>query len=105
MRWKISSRDAGRFKVRLLLDTAILIYAVEAPERLRKRVAAALENPGNVLELSAISITEISSKASLGKMKLTAAMSRHTVDELDFRLPAGARDQMLVLFQIPAPRR
>src|SRR5260370_42208662 len=81
MRWKISSRDAGRFKVRLLLDTAILIYAVEAPERLSKRAAAALENPGNVLELSAISITEIAIKASLGKLKLTAAMARQAVQD------------------------
>jgi PIN domain nuclease of toxin-antitoxin system len=31
--------------MRLLLDTAILIYAVEAPERLSKRAIAALETP------------------------------------------------------------
>ncbi len=83
MRWKISSRGVGRFNVRLLLDTAILIYAVEAPERLSKRAAATLENPGNVLELSAISITEIAIKTSLGKLRVTAAMARQAVQDLD----------------------
>ena len=45
--------------MRLLLDTAVLIYAVESPERLRRRVVATLENPENILALSAISLTEI----------------------------------------------
>ncbi len=34
--------------MRLLLDTVILIYAVESPERLSKRAIAALENPENI---------------------------------------------------------
>jgi len=50
-------------EVRLLLDTVILIYAVESPERLSKRATAALANTENVLELSAISIFEIAIKA------------------------------------------
>ena len=68
--------------MRLLLDTAILIYAVEAPERLSKRAAAALEDGENVLELSAISITEIAIKASLGKLRVTAAMARQALQDL-----------------------
>jgi len=43
--------------VRLLLDTAILIYAVESPERLSKRAISALENKENILELSAVSLS------------------------------------------------
>ena len=101
MRWKISSWDAGRFKVRLLLDTAILIYAVEAPERLSKRAAAALENPGNVLELSAISITEIAIKTSLGKLGVTAAMARQAVQDLNIRLLPYTGEHALRLFELP----
>ena len=101
MRWKISSRGAGRFKVRLLLDTAILIYAVEAPERLSKRAAAALENTGNVLELSAISITEIAIKTSLGKLKVTAAMARQAVQDLDIRILPYTGEHALRLFELP----
>ena len=94
-------RGAGRLKVRLLLDTAILIHAVEAPERLSKRAAAALENPGNVLELSAISITEIAIKASLGKLRVTAAMARQAVQDLDIRILPYTGEHALRLFELP----
>ena len=92
-------RGAG--EVRLLLDTAILIYAVESPERLSKRAAAALENPENVLELSAISITEIAIKASLGKLKITAASARQAVQDLDIRILPYTADHALRLFDLP----
>src|ERR1700687_4023964 len=101
MRWKISLRGVGRFKVRLLLDTAILVYAVEAPQRLSKRAAAALENPGNVLELSAISITEIAIKASLGKLRVTAALAREAVQDLDIRILPYTGEHALRLFELP----
>ena len=99
MRWKSSSRGAG--SVRLLLDTAILIYAVEAPERLSKRAAVALQNPANVLELSAISITEIAIKASLGKLRVTAAMVRQAVQDLDIRILPYTGEHALRLFELP----
>ncbi len=104
MRWKISSRGVGRFNVRLLLDTAILIYAVESPERLSKRAAATLENSGNVLELSAISITEIAIKTSLGKLKVTAAIARQAaqdLDILDIRILPYTGEHALRLFELP----
>src|ERR1700674_4231882 len=101
MRWKTSSRGADRSKVRLLLDTAILIYAVEAPERLSKRAAAALQNPENVLELSSISITEIAIKASLGKLRVTAAMARAAVQDLDIRILPYTGEHALRLFDLP----
>jgi len=99
MRWKISSGGAGN--VRLLLDTAILIYAVEAPERLSKRATAALKDSENVLELSAISITEIAIKASLGKLKVTAAMTRRAVQDLDIRILPYTGEHALRLFELP----
>ncbi len=92
-------RGAG--EVRLLLDTAILIYAVESPERLSKRATAVLENSENVLELSAISITEIAIKASLGKLKLTAAIARQAVQDLDIRILPYTADHALRLFDLP----
>jgi len=99
MRWKISSGGAGN--VRLLLDTAILIYAVEAPERLSKRATAALKDSENVLELSAISITEIAIKASLGKLKVTAAMTRQAVQDLDIRILPYTGEHALRLSELP----
>ena len=49
--------------MRLLLDTAVLIYAVESPERLSKRAVTALKNQENVLEISPVSLAEIAIKS------------------------------------------
>ena len=86
--------------MRLLLDTATLIYAVEAPEKLSKRASAALRNPGNVLELSTISITEIAIKQSLGKLKVTAAIVRQAVQDLDIRILPYTGEHAFRLFEL-----
>jgi PIN domain nuclease of toxin-antitoxin system len=52
--------------VRLLLDTVALIFAVESPERLTKRATSILQNTENILELSAISLSEIAVNAARG---------------------------------------
>jgi PIN domain nuclease of toxin-antitoxin system len=87
--------------VRLLLDTATLIYAVEAPAQLSKRASAALRNPGNVLELSAVSITEIAIKSSLGKLNVTAAILRQAFQDLDTRILPYTGDHAFRLFELP----
>ncbi|MGO9862799.1 MAG: type II toxin-antitoxin system VapC family toxin [Terriglobales bacterium] len=89
--------------MRLLLDTAALIYAVEAPERLSRRATSVLKDPGNVLELSAVSITEIAIKASLGKLKLTGAMVRQAVQDLDIRILPYTGEHAMRLFELPLP--
>jgi PIN domain nuclease of toxin-antitoxin system len=87
--------------VRLLLDTAILIYAVESPELLTKRAATALENPGNILELSAVSLSEIAIKAALGKLRLSAAMARQAVEDLGIRILPYTAEHAFRLFELP----
>ena len=87
--------------MRLLLDTAALIFAVEAPERLSKRASAALRNPGNVLELSAVSITEIAIKESLGKLKVTGAIVRQAMLDLDIRILPYSGEHAFWLFELP----
>jgi PIN domain nuclease of toxin-antitoxin system len=87
--------------VRLLLDTAVLIYAVESPERLSKRATSALKNPANVLELSAVSLAEIAIKAALGKLRLSAAIARQAVQDLDLRILPYTADHAFNLFDLP----
>ena len=87
--------------MRILIDTAVLIYAVEAPERLSKKVAAVLQNPENVLELSAVSLVEIAIKTSLGKLELSAAMARQAVEDLDIRVLPLTAEHALHLFELP----
>jgi len=87
--------------VRLLLDTAVLIYAVESPERLSKRAAAALRNPENILELSAISLAELAIKASIGKLAISDAVARQAVEDLDIRVLPYTAEHALRLYDLP----
>jgi PIN domain nuclease of toxin-antitoxin system len=87
--------------VRLLLDTAALIFAVEAPEKLSQRAAGVLKDPRNLLELSAICLTEIAIKASLGKLKITAAIARQALQDLDIRILSYTGEHALRLFELP----
>ncbi len=87
--------------MRLLLDTAILIYAVESPELLTKRATAALENSENTLELSAVSLSEIAIKAALGKLWLSAAVARQAVEDLGIRILPCTAEHAFHLFDLP----
>lgn len=91
--------------MRILLDTAVLIYAVNAPERLSKRASAALRNPRNILELSTISLAEIAIKAGLGKLTLSADTVRLAVSDLDVRILPYTADHAFQLFQLPSHHR
>jgi PIN domain nuclease of toxin-antitoxin system len=87
--------------VRLLLDTAILIFAVESPQRLSKRATRVLENPENVLELSAVSLSEIAIKTALGKLRISGAVARQAVDDMDIRILPYTADHAFQLFDLP----
>ncbi|HKM90099.1 MAG TPA: type II toxin-antitoxin system VapC family toxin [Candidatus Acidoferrales bacterium] len=87
--------------MRLLLDTAALILAVESPQRLTKRGAAILESPENILELSAVSLSEIAIKAALGKLRLTAVTTRQALEDLDIRVLPYTTEHAFRLFEVP----
>ena len=87
--------------MRLLLDTAVLIYAVESPERLSKRSTAALRNPGNILELSSVSLAEIAIKAAIGKLAISEAVARQAIEDLDIRVLPYTAEHALRLFGLP----
>jgi PIN domain nuclease of toxin-antitoxin system len=91
----------GAIEVRLLLDTAVLILAVESPERLSKRGTAALKKQENILELSAVSLSEIAIKTARGKLRLSAAATRQALEDLDVRILAYTADHAFHLFELP----
>jgi PIN domain nuclease of toxin-antitoxin system len=91
--------------VRLLLDTAVLIFAVEAPDRLSKRAIAALSNPDNVRELSAVSLTEIAVKTTLGKLTFSAEIAQQALEDMDVRILAFGSDHAFRLFTMPVHHR
>lgn len=51
-----------------LLDTHVLLWALDAPERLPQGIATQIESPESKVYFSAASIWEISIKAALGKI-------------------------------------
>lgn len=91
--------------MRLLLDTAVLIFAVDAPDRLSRRAAAALKNPDNIRELSSISLVEIAVKSSLGKLSISAPIVRQALDDLQVRVLPFTSDHAFRLFELPVHHR
>lgn len=87
--------------MRLLLDTAVLIYAVESPERLSKRSTSIIRNPSNILELSSISLAEIAIKAAIGKLMISDAVVKQAIEELDIRVLPYTAEHALRLFALP----
>jgi PIN domain nuclease of toxin-antitoxin system len=87
--------------VRLLLDTAILIWAAESPEQLTRRATAAIRNPENVLEVSAFSLSEIAIKAARGKLQLTVDGVQQALRDLDIRILPYTGEHAFRLFELP----
>jgi PIN domain nuclease of toxin-antitoxin system len=58
--------------VNLLLDTHVWVWSHAEPERLAKRVSAALREPSNELWLSPISVWEFLLLAERGRLRLRA---------------------------------
>ena len=71
----------------LLLDTHVLLWANEAPERLSPEAVAALEDPANRLLVSSVSVAEIEIKRRLGKLDM-----EHSCQTLVSRLDAAWLD-------------
>jgi PIN domain nuclease of toxin-antitoxin system len=91
--------------VRLLLDTAALIYAAESPDRLSKRASTALRNRDNILEVSSISLTEIAIKASAGKLAFSEETVRQVLKQLELRVLAFTADHAFQFFALPLHHR
>ena len=87
--------------MRLLLDTVILIWAVDSPERLTRRATAAIEAPDNILEVSAVSLSEIAIKTARGKLGVSAASVRQALEELNIRVLPYTAEHAFFLFELP----
>ena len=91
--------------MRVLLDTAALIFAVQAPERLSRKAVAALAEVGNIRELSAISLTEIAVKTTLGKLDLSVAQLEQAEEDLHLRFLPFTAEHAFRLFGMPVHHR
>jgi PIN domain nuclease of toxin-antitoxin system len=87
--------------MRLLLDTATFIWALHSPENISARALSAMQADGVMLELSALSITEIAVKSAKGKLDLGADDVLAGLADLRIKvLPWNAR-HAFQLFDLP----
>lgn len=68
--------------MRLLLDTHALIWASQEPELLPDLARKAIEDERNDIFVSAVSAMEIATKYRLGKLKVSANLAEHFVEEV-----------------------
>lgn len=91
--------------MRLLLDTAVLIFAVESPEKLSRRATSALQNRANILESSTVSLAEIAIKASSGTLGLNSDDARKAIEDLGARILPFSSNHAFRLFSLPLHHR
>ena len=72
--------------MKLLLDTHLLLWAANEPERLSAKARAFFDNPGHELIFSAASIWEIAIKSGLGRddFKVDARLLRRGLLDNDY---------------------
>jgi PIN domain nuclease of toxin-antitoxin system len=92
---------AGASDLRVLLDTAVLIFSIESPGRLSKRALGVLANAENTRELSSISLTEVAIKKSLGKLNISAENARQAIQDMDVRILPFNAEHAFRLFELP----
>lgn len=91
--------------MRLLLDTAIFIWAVGSPERLSSKAMRSMQNSQARLELSTISLSEIAIKQALGKLNFSADDVRIGIADLKLRVLPYTADHAFQLFSMPQHHR
>lgn len=73
----------------IIVDTHIYLWALADPSKIRAKYVSDLENPGNTIWLSAVSVTEMMIKASIGKIEIDfdpiAVAQEVGFDLLDYR--------------------
>jgi PIN domain nuclease of toxin-antitoxin system len=72
-----------RRRVKLLLDTHALLWAVLSPATLSREAAAAIADPANVILVSAASAWEIATKVRLGKLRGAETLEREFLDVME----------------------
>lgn len=90
--------------MRVLLDTSILIFSIQSPERLSNRAVSVLGDPANIREISSVSLTEIAIKTTLGKLRISVEDARQALRDMDVRILPFTADHAFNLFHLSAHR-
>ena len=87
--------------MRLLLDTVTFIWAVHSSDHISAKALSALGNESNVLDLSAVSISEIAIKHTAAKFDFSREKLRRGLSDLQIRILAYSEDHAYRLFDLP----
>src|SRR5919108_4083326 len=87
--------------MRLILDTVTFIWAVSTPERLSRSAMSALRKGNAVREISVVSLAEIATKQTRGKLTFTQADVAKGVADLQLRVFPYAAEHAYRLFELP----
>ena len=91
--------------MRLLLDTVTFIWAIGSPERISPKAMRSLLHVEAKLEMSAISLSEIAIKQTLGKLNLSMEDARIGIADLKLRILPYTSVHAYHLFGLPQHHR
>ena len=87
-----------------LIDTHILLWALFLPQRLPKKIKSILTDPKNTINVSLISLWEISLKYSLNKLKISQKalnLVPQSVEKMDFIFLSLQPEELVQFYQLP----
>lgn len=87
--------------MRALLDTVTFLWAIDSPELLSRAAASLLDDDSALLEISALSISEIAIKRASGKLTFTKADVADGIADLRLRVLAYSTEHAYKLFELP----
>ena len=87
--------------MRLLVDTVTFIWAIGAPDRISARASRAIELERAVVEISAISLSEVAIKQARGKLNLSKVEVLAALDHLRVRVLPFTVDHASELLGLP----
>jgi PIN domain nuclease of toxin-antitoxin system len=87
--------------MRVLLDTVTFVWALASPERLSKKAMAVLKDQKNIRLISAISLSEIAIKQTLGKLNFSRVDVSTGIVDLQARFLPYSAEHAYQLFDLP----
>ena len=87
-----------------LVDTHILLWSLFSPQRLSKKIRSILTDPKNAINVSLISLWEISLKYSLNKLEISQEalnLVPQSVEKMGFIFLSPQPEELVQFYQLP----
>lgn len=91
--------------MRLLLDTHLLLWALEGDARLSTQASGLILDPAHQVFVSSVSLWEIAIKSSLGKLQADPAAVLGALPDSGFERFAFTGEHAVAVHQLPALHR